>query len=440
MADILWKVFELSVNLFESFVIIHFLCVFMNTNLRSLKGKRCFIIGVCLDFFSVTIINQFTTFEGFGGLIYMLIFASYSLLFLDGNVLKKMFAAVISTVVLLIVGICSSSIITTLFQSNMELLYEYKSFERICAIVLVEILLVCIYDIILKYRVVGLKRGEWKLILSIMIISFLTMACIHISRIDGDINGVYSKLITAAEFGIIILNIVCFYMTYSLSKSNAEAEKLRMRHQQEKYRLNYAENIKNQYEEIRRMRHDMKQNLAVISELYRKQNYDEASRFADRVSDNLAKFDNVIDVQNDFINAILNSKLITASEYGIRIICSSSNNISGIDYIDLCNLLGNMLDNAIEAAKACDKGYIEVSINSDENKLLVIIANSIAQSVLKSNKDLTSTKRDSERHGYGIKTIRSIAHKYDGVAKFYEENNMFYCQVLMYKPDNTKLT
>lgn len=184
----------------------------------------------------------------------------------------------------------------------------------------------------------------------------------------------------------------------------------------------------------------MKQNLAVISELYRKQNYDEASRFADRVSYNLAKFDNVIDVQNDFINAILNSKLITASEYGIRIICSSSNNISGIDDIDLCNLLGNMLDNAIEAAKACDKGYIEVSINSDENKLLVIIANSIAQSVLKSNKDLTSTKRDSERHGYGIKTIRSIAHKYDGVAKFYEENNMFYCQVLMYKPDNTELT
>lgn len=214
----------------------------------------------------------------------MLIYALYCLIFLKGSVLKKLFAAAISTVVLLIVGICSSNVITALFQSDMDLLYEQRSIERICAIVLVEVLLVCIYDIILKYKVVGLKRREWNLILSIMIISFLTMVCIHISRIDGDIKGVYLKLITAAEFGIIILNIVCFYMTYTLSKSNAEAEELKMKHQQEEYRLSYAENIKNQYEEIRRMRHDMKQNLAVLSELYREQKYDEARSFADKVS------------------------------------------------------------------------------------------------------------------------------------------------------------
>lgn len=440
MADVLWKVFEAAVNFFESFVIIHFLCVFLNTNLKNSKGQICFIIGVALDFLCVTIINKFSAFEGIGGLIYMLIYALYCLIFLKGSVLKKLFAAAISTVVLLIVGICSSNVITALFQSDMDLLYEQRSIERICAIVLVEVLLVCIYDIILKYKVVGLKRREWNLILSIMIISFLTMVCIHISRIDGDIKGVYLKLITAAEFGIIILNIVCFYMTYTLSKSNAEAEELKMKHQQEEYRLSYAENIKNQYEEIRRMRHDMKQNLAVLSELYREQKYDEARNFADKVTKNLAKFDNVIDVQNAFINAILNSKLSTALEYGIKVICSSSNNVSGIDDIDLCNLLGNMLDNAIEAAKMCEMGYIEVSINSDENKILVIIANSIVTSVLNSNKELISTKADSARHGYGIKTIRSIANKYNGTAKFYEEGNLFYCQVLMYKSVNAKLT
>ena len=152
------------------------------------------------------------------------------------------------------------------------------------------------------------------------------------------------------------------------------------------------------------MRHDMKQDLAVISELNREQQYDEARSFADKVSKNLAKFDNVVDVQNVFINAILNSKLSTALEYGIKVICSSSNNVSGIDDIDLCNLLGNMLDNAIEAAKMCEMGYIEVSINSDENKILVIIANSIVTSVLNSNIELISTKADSARHGYGIKT------------------------------------
>lgn len=437
MADILWRVFELFVNLLESCIVIHFICSFLNLDFKSKRGKLIYISGVALDFISVTVINNFIVYESFGGIIYVLIYLLYEILFFNGSIFKKLFSALIAVIVLASISLGMSGIVSTIFNSSVATVYEPHTIERICTVISIQILLFCVYDLIIKFSVTTLRKIEWKLVLSILGTSFVSLACMHITLVY---ENYYVKLIMVAEFGIIILNIVCFYMTYSLSKSNAEAEELRMKRQQEEYRISYAENIKNQYEEIRRMRHDMKQNLAVISELYRKQKYDEASRFADRVSDNLSKFDNVIDVQNDFINAILNSKLITASEYGIRIICSSSNNISGIDYIDLCNLLGNMLDNAIEAAKACEKGYIEVSINSDENKLLVIIANSIAQSVLKSNKDLTSTKRDSERHGYGIKTIRSIAHKYDGFAKFYEENNMFYCQVLMYKPDNAKLT
>lgn len=440
MADILWRVFELSVSLFESCVVIHFICAYLQHSFNSVKGKLIYLIGIAMDFVCVNLINNHTEYESILGITYIIIYLLYSFIFLNGSAAQKFFASFIANSVL----VCTVSIVTGIMSSALKddfsQIYISKSIYRIMAMIINQVLLVLIFNIILKYKVTTIKKNEWRLILSILGISFASLALIHVAVLEMDIEAQYSKFLMFSEFGIIILNIVCFYMTYSLSRTNAEAEELRMKRQQEKYRLSYAENIKNQYEEIRRMRHDMKQNLAVISELYRKQKYDEASRFADRVSDNLSKFDNVIDVQNDFINAILNSKLITASAYGIRIICSSSNNISGIDDIDLCNLLGNMLDNAIEAAKVCEKGYIEVSINSDENKLLVIIANSIAQSVLKSNKDLTSTKRDSERHGYGIKTIRSIAHKYDGVAKFYEENNMFYCQVLMYKPDNAELT
>ena len=141
----------------------------------------------------------------------------------------------------------------------------------------------------------------------------------------------------------------------------------------------------------------------------------------------------VIDVHNDFLNAILNSKLLIASEQGIRVICASASNIDGIDDIDLCNLLGNILDNAIEAAKDCQNGYIEVSIRSDENMVLVIVANTVAEPVVKRNKELKSTKKNADDHGYGVKTIRFIAEKYNGTASFYEEGDMFYCQVMMYK-------
>lgn len=440
MADLLWEVFELSVSMFESIVIIRFICKFLEHDFKSFNGKFIFGLGVLLDFFCVTLLNELIVYEGILGITYIVVYFLFTMIFLKGGILKKLFVSFISPVVIISVNILVSSIISTVFGDELQLIYSEHTVQRMFLIIFVQIIIICVYDLLLKYSIVSLKKVEWRIILSVLGISFVSLAFIHIALINLHMKNFCVILVMLAEFGIVILNIVCFYMTYSLSKSNSEAEELRMKHQQEEYRLSYAENIKKQYEEIRRMRHDMKQNIAVISELFREKKYDEASRFADKVSNNLAKFDNVIDVQNTFINAILNSKLSSASEYGIRVICSSSNNVSGIDDIDLCNLLGNMLDNAIEAAKVCDKGYIEVSINSDENKLLVIIANSIMQSVLKTNNELASTKQDSERHGYGIKTIKSIARKYDGVAKFYEDNKMFYCQVLMYKPDNTKLT
>lgn len=433
MAEILWKVFEVLVSLFESCIVIRFICVFLQHDFKSSKGKIIFIVGVLFDFICVSVINEITTYEGIAGLIYILIYLIFCILFLQGNIMKKIFASSIATLVLLIVGVCSSSIISTLFNREVSVIYENQAIERICAIIIVQVLLVCVYDLILKYRFANLKKNEWRLILSILGISFVSMVCIHVFRIDVDVDGIYSVFITIAEFGIIFINVVSFYMTYSLSKSNAETEKLRMIRQQEEYRISYAENIKEQYEEIRRMRHDMKQNLAVISALHRENKYDEAKEFAGRVTNNLEKIELVIDVHNDFINAILNSKLLIASEYGIRVICAVSSNINGIDDIDLCNLLGNILDNAIEAAKRCSNGYIEVSIRSDENMILVIVANTIIESVMKGNKELNSTKKNAARHGYGVKTIRSIAEKYSGTANFYEEGEMFYCQVMMYK-------
>lgn len=125
----------------------------------------------------------------------------------------------------------------------------------------------------------------------------------------------------------------------------------------------------------------------MTSALFRERKYDEANTFVTRVSDNLEKIGMTIDVHNDF----LNSKLLIASERGIRVICASSSKIDGIDDIDLCNLLGNILDNAIGAAKYCHNGYIEVTIRSDENMVLVIVANTVIESVIKINLRIIKT-------------------------------------------------
>lgn len=74
MTEVLWKVFELLVSLFESIIVIRFICLFLNNDFTSQKGKLVYVIGVVFDFTCVILINYFTVYEGFGGAVYILIY------------------------------------------------------------------------------------------------------------------------------------------------------------------------------------------------------------------------------------------------------------------------------------------------------------------------------------------------------------------------------
>lgn len=89
MTEILWKVFELFANLFESVIVIRFICLFFNNNFTSLRGKLVYVIGVCFDFACVTLINVLTVYEGFGGTIYILIYLIFEIVFLKGAFSEK---------------------------------------------------------------------------------------------------------------------------------------------------------------------------------------------------------------------------------------------------------------------------------------------------------------------------------------------------------------
>lgn len=430
MFDFLWIVFELLVTVGQSFIIMHFICSFLRHDYKSVKGKIIYISGAVLFTATVTFMNYLTIYEGIYGLIYVIEFFVFGMIFLKGSISKKLFVAVLTNIILVCVNALVSGTVSSAFKEDISQIYTEKTLSRFLMILIVNILYVYIFEIILKLtakREFMLKSKEWVLIVSVFGTSFVSIAFIHMAQLSD------TKLLLISELGIIIVNVICFYMISALSKSNKETTELKLYRQQQEYRLQYAENIKKQYEEIRRIRHDMKQNFAVINALQKEQEYDEAVEYTNKCADKLSRFEDLIDVGNDFVNAILNTKLSLAKENDIEVICSASKNIAGIEDIDLCNLFGNMLDNAIEACEKCIETakLIEIQIVSDEYKLLITVSNTVSVPVL--IRELKTDKPDSEMHGFGIKTIKSIAKKYNGTVDFYEENHLFNCQVLLYK-------
>ena len=436
--DFLWELFEHLSTIFEAFIMTRFVFSFNYYDWKTSKNKviyACCSLGYAV---LVTILNYFTIYEGMLGIAYIAYYIIVSLLFLKGKLAEKIFSSVLSILISLVVGVIVSGAVSSVFRENFSLVYSRQELSRFFLIILVQALLIVTYDAILKItgkEHISLNKKEWGLIISVLSISFTATALIHTSIVNYQYGIFPSILLLCAEICVIAVIAVCFYMTLSLSKSRKDAEELRIEKQQKEYRLQYAESIKQQYEEIHMIRHDMKHAYSIINTLLLDGKYDEAVKYVQSNSENITLTELIIDVGNDFVNAILNSKLSLAKTKGIEVLCGAAKNLEGVEDEDLCALLGNMLDNAIEACILCEKNkrLIEVNISSYSTQIVITVSNTVEGDVLGKNRDLVTTKKDTNNHGFGVESIRQIAKKYDGYVRFYQENSVFNCKVLLLK-------
>ena len=436
--DRLWTGFEFFITVFEAFVIMHFVCAFFDHSFSSKKGRIIYICASVCYAFMVLTINSITSYEGWIGVVYSIYILAFSLIFLRGKLLIKILISIFTNICLISVNTFSVNLMSVVFKSSVDALYSEKNLPRFLMIIIDQSILFYVFAVFLrifKKSKMNFGKKEWTFIITIFAASFLSIAAIQITLQKNDLSEQYIGILMAAELGLILINIICFFMMSILNNSHKAAEELSILKQQDEIRKQYAENVKYRYEEIRRIRHDMKQSYTVLETLLSESRTTEAIDYIRSGRSAIAQTEVLVDVGNDFVNSILNSKLSTAKQLGIEVICSSVKDISGIEAVDLCTLLGNMLDNAIEAAKQCpsEKSLIEVKITSSDEKLIIQVTNSIKCSVLKENSELKSTKQNPSEHGFGVKSIRLIAQKYFGSAKYFEEDNTLSCRVILYR-------
>lgn len=439
MNEFLWKFFEIAVNLLEGFIIFYFICNFLKHDFKTPKGRFVYILVSVMEALLTTFLNCITLYDWWTGFISVLGYFTVSCILLRGKVIEKLFAAAIAEVVVIVSSNFVTAVLSVALNSSPEVLFSMQNAYRIIGVTMCQTLNFLLYSFILKIAdktIFSMKMKEWVLIISVLLISSLSFGIIQTALNETKLSAVTSVLLMMCEIGLLALNIICLYITISLNQSNRTAEELKLKEQQLKHEVQYAQSVRSQYQEMRRIRHDIKQQLAAISGLQFEGKYDKAQKYISDITDSIEQLDMFMDVGNDFVNAILNSKLSTAKSKGIEVLCNFSGKIDGINEYDLCNLIGNMLDNAVEAAEnAGDNAVIEVSLFSDKHKMIFTVSNSISKSVLNSNPELKTVKDEPDLHGFGVKTIKTIAAKYDGNVDFYEENLVFFCRVLLCKSE-----
>ncbi len=129
---------------------------------------------------------------------------------------------------------------------------------------------------------------------------------------------------------------------------------------------------------------------------------------------------------------LLSQKVAEARSQGIHVMTNILIPAQvNIKEMDLCGLLMNLFDNAIEASKSIEKPDIQLTIKMVKNYLSIEMKNKVPQQADTKHPPLTTSKKSADQHGYGLKVVRSIVKKYDGMADFAIKNSYFIASILL---------
>ena len=190
-------------------------------------------------------------------------------------------------------------------------------------------------------------------------------------------------------------------------------------------------------EEMRSLRHDMKNQHKVMEIMLAEERYDDLKEYFSSMEKSYtqATFGGFINCGNQLVNSIINMEILKANSYGISLVSKLNvpQNLP-FDSSDLCRVLVNLLDNAIEGILRTEsRDYlIDLKIGKRMDYLYISVQNEIRddadrESLLKMN----TAKDDAVNHGYGHKIVKRIVEKYNGYVHYMIVENEFVAEVML---------
>ncbi|MCM1258920.1 MAG: GHKL domain-containing protein [Roseburia sp.] len=189
--------------------------------------------------------------------------------------------------------------------------------------------------------------------------------------------------------------------------------------------------------------HDTKKHLQTIDLLNQKGEQEKISQYISQIVDSSKLQEPSTICDHELLNMLLCQYREKCREYKIRFSADvRSKVLFFMEESDLTSLICNLLDNAVEAAVNCPDPFIEINIKTKEKTSITVLnlTNSCTKSPFTGNSEkLISSKQNSKKHGFGMKSIRRVTDKYQGHIhmRYEEENHVFHTAIILNDLFNT---
>ena len=248
-----------------------------------------------------------------------------------------------------------------------------------------------------------------------------------------------------SQLTILVLSISIFGITfalYNLCMSISDRYTLKNENLELKSRMDiYEHKIETDMQKeqlLRTMRHDMKHHVRELYHYIETGNNREALKYLDAIGLQLQNATGRINTGVSAIDGVLDYMAARAEQLGINVSAHLSvPETLNVSSYDMNVILGNLMQNAIEAAEKCANGQISIYMRYNRGSLFITLKNSYCgKTAIKDGKYL-STKRDAGGRGLGLKSVEIVVKKYQGRFQITEENGMFIVNIAINLKDGS---
>ncbi len=428
---------EFAISLFDVLLCVYFISRFNGASLSPKRNK--FIAPAILVIFAFSIVNDLFL-EGFnlvGTIVFLSLYIGYSLLTANKKYIRAILGACIFEIVLVILSSLIYLVITFIIKDYDLLLQGESGVFRYAYLIIHKIMLF----IVLKIILMCFKSSDFidtRHAIIAFLFSFATIlglgSTMYVALVAGASKIQVQTMIITLVFAF--ANIALYVLIFQLQKYQQSKYQIKLLQEKiafDEARHNDAGAI---WSSIRRVQHDMKQHMAVISGYLDDENLDGAKAYISELAPSAYSIGTLVSSDNRVLDYLINSKLASLSDTKI-VISGSIGDLSDIRETDLACLIGNILDNAIYALgeiRKTDEKRLELLFMRQNSNRIIICKNTIERSVLKNNRELNTTKASPDAHGYGTKIIAKIVSDYNGMVDYFEEFNMFGVQIILPDP------
>lgn len=276
---------------------------------------------------------------------------------------------------------------------------------------------------ILKHPNMAGKEG-FRLASGVVLIGFaavITLSEQNVLAIDDDTLEMWTILAVVLMMSVLVFNM---NRQYEVEKKLAELKS----EQAELLERDYT-TLSSAYTINAKLFHDFHNHIGVLRQLLLHDKPEEAMQYLDELQIPLKEMTDTVWTGDETIDYLINSKAVTAEEneikYQAEVEFPRHTNLKGAD---LCAILGNLLDNALEAARQIpdsQQRLVRLTIRRINQMLIIKVENSFFTPPVEQNGVLKTSKDENGLHGWGLKSAQAAAEKYDGMVQTSVTGNIF---------------